>query len=139
MSLDLYFFKKDIDIKEIRANISDLYEKQRIIQNKIKQLEDDYDDALLYSINITHNLNKMAQEVGLYEVLWCPEEIGITFASQMILPLEKGIIELEAYPEKYKTLNPPEGLGSYEDFVAFCKSVLQRCRKYPDAVIEAGK
>ena len=139
MSLDLYFFKNDIDIKEIRANISDLYEKRRIIQDKIKQLEDDYDDALLYSVNITHNLNKMAQQVGLYEVLWRPEEIDITFASQMILPLEKGIKELEAYPEKYKTLNPPDGLGSYDDFVAFCKSVLLRCRKYPDAVIEAGK
>jgi septal ring factor EnvC (AmiA/AmiB activator) len=27
--------------------------------------------------------------------------------------------------------------GSYEDFVRFCKSVLQKCREYPDAVVEA--
>lgn len=139
MSLDFYFFKKEINFQEIRSNISDLYEKQRIIQDEIKQLEDDYDDALLSSVNITHNLNKMAQEVGLYEVLWHPEELGITFASQMILPLEKGLKELEANPKKYRTLDPPKGLGSYEDLVGFCKSVLQKCHEYPDAVIEAGR
>ncbi len=80
----------------------------------------------------------MAKEVGLYEVLWRPEEIGITTASQMIVPLEKAIDELVANPDKYKAFNPPNGYGSYEDFVSFCQAVLHNCREYPDAVIEAS-
>jgi|AGTN01.1.fsa_nt_gi hypothetical protein len=137
MSLDLYFFKKDVDFQGIRNKIDDLHNKLRDIQDKIERLEDDYDDALLSSVNITHNLHVMAKEVRLYEVLWHPERKSITSASQMILPLEKGIEELEANPDKYKAFNPSNGWGSYEDFVDFCKSILQKCREYPDAVIEA--
>jgi hypothetical protein len=101
-------------------------------------LEDEYDDAELASLNITHNLIKMAKEAKLYEVLWCPEEIGITSASQMIPILEKGIKELETNPTKYKTFNPPNGWGNYENLVNFCRSALHWCREYPDAVIEAN-
>jgi hypothetical protein len=81
----------------------------------------------------------MAEAVGLYEVLWRPEEIGITIASQMIEPLEKGLKELETHPDKYKAYNPPNGWGNYEVFVSFCKSVLQKCREFPDAVVEASR
>lgn len=28
----------------------------------------------LFEANITHNLNKMAKEVGIYEYLWRPDE-----------------------------------------------------------------
>jgi len=139
MGLDLYFFKKGINFQEIRENISNLYEKKRIIQEEIEQLEDAYDDVQLASFNITHNLNKMAEAAGLYEVLWHPEEIGITSASQMIPLLEKGVKELEKYPEKYKAFNAPNGYGKYEDFVNFCRSTLHWCRKYPDAVVEASR
>ena len=31
-------------------------------------------------LNITHNLNKMASELGVYEHLWRPDEIGVTKA-----------------------------------------------------------
>lgn len=138
MSLDIHFFKNDVDFQKIRKDIDSLQNTLRSIQDKIEQLEDDYEDAKLSAFNITHNLNEMAKAVGLYEVLWHPEEIGITVASQMILPLEKGIKELESNPDKYKVYNPPNGWGSYDDFVRFCKSVLQKCSEYPDAVIEAA-
>jgi hypothetical protein len=138
MSLDLHFYKKDFDIQKNRDNVSDLYKKLRSIQDEIEQLEDDYEEAKLSALNITHNLNEMGKAVGLYEVLWYPEKIGITVASQMILPLEEGIKKLETNPDKYKAYNPPNGWGSYENFVSFCKSVLLKCREYPDAVIEAA-
>ena len=80
----------------------------------------------------------MAEAAGLYEVLWRPEEIGITSASKMIPLLEKGIKKLESDPEKYKAFNPPNGWGNYENLVSFCKSALHWCREYPDAVIEAN-
>ncbi|KAA6331536.1 hypothetical protein EZS27_019865 [termite gut metagenome] len=138
MSLDLYFFKKGFDIQKSRADIDATYTKLQAAKAQLEDLEDAYDEAKLSSLNITHNLNKMAKEVGLYEVLWKPEIIGITIASQMIPFLEKGLKELEANLDKYKAFNPPNGFGSYEDFVGFCKSVLHNCHEYPDAVIEAS-
>jgi hypothetical protein len=81
----------------------------------------------------------MAKEAGLYDVLWNPESIGITIASQLIPLLEKGIKELIANPDKYKAFNPPNKFGSYENLVDFCNTVLQKCRENPDAVIEVSK
>lgn len=138
MSLDLYFFRKGFDVQKCREDMDAAYTKLQAIKDELEQLEDAYDEAKLSSVNITHNLYVMAKQVGLYEVLWHPEKIGIAVASQMIIPLEKGIKELEGNPDKYKAFNPPNGWGDYEGFIRFCKTVLQKCRKYPDAVIEAA-
>ena len=138
MSLDLHFFKKGTNFQGIRESISVLYEKKRTIDSEIEQLENDYDYAKLTSLNITHNLNKMAMEAGIYEVLWYPETIGITSAFQMIQPLESGLRKLKSNPEKYKSFNPSNGWGKYEDLVNFCESALYWCREYPDAIIEAS-
>ncbi|CAK7029004.1 hypothetical protein DSECCO2_264300 [anaerobic digester metagenome] len=139
MSLDIYLFKNGFDIQESRANIDVAYTKLQAIKEELEQLEDDYKEAMLSNLSVTHNLNNMAKAVGLYEVLWRPEQVGISTASQMITPLEKGIKELIANPDKYKTFNPPNGWGDYDIFVDFCKSVLRDCREYPDATIEAGR
>jgi hypothetical protein len=138
MSLDIYFFGKIFNIQKSRADMAATYTKLQAIKEELKQLEDDFDEAKLSSLNITHDLNNMAKAVGLYEVLWRPEEIGVNTASQMIPFLEKGLDKLTANPDKYKAFNPPNGYGSYEDFVSFCRSVLHNCREYPDAVIEAS-
>jgi len=138
MSLDIHFFKKGADFEQIRRNIDNLTNKRRDIEEELERLEDDYEDAKLASHNVTHNLNKMAEAVGLYKILWYPEEVGITTAFQMIVPLEKAVKELEANPEKYKAYNPPNGWGNYDIFVSFCRSVLNTCRENPDAVIEAA-
>ncbi len=109
------------------------------IKEELEQLEGDYKEATLSNLNVTHNLNNMAKAVGLYEVLWRPEEIGITTASQMIAPLEEGLDELVANPDKYKAFNPPNGWGDYDIFVDFCKLALRDCCEYPDATIEVGR
>lgn len=139
MSLDIYFFKNGFDIQKSRRDIDTAYTKLQAIKEELEQLEGDYKEATLSNLSVTHNLNNMAKAVGLYEVLWRPEEIGITTASQMIAPLEKGIKELTANPKKYKAFNPPNGWGDYDIFVEFCKSVLRDCREYPDATIEVGR
>ena len=41
----------------------------------------------LFNANITHNLGEMARKAGIYHYLWRPEEIDITFASELIDPL----------------------------------------------------
>ncbi len=141
MGLDLFILKSNVDIQKIRNDIDSLYAcaKRRAIDEEIERLEDARTDADLASFGITHNLNKMAEAAGLYEVLWKPEKIGITLAHQMIAPLEKGIKELAANPQKYKTFDSPNGYGNYDDLLHFCQSTLDCCRQYPNAVIEASR
>ena len=79
----------------------------------------------VHSANITHNLNKMAGEAGIYKHLWRPDKIGITKAEQLVEPLRAGLEILKSDPERFKKFNPahtrkgtqgrkPSGLGKPE-------------------------
>lgn len=92
----------------------------------------------LYSGNITHNLNKMAAEAGIYEALWHPELAKLTQASQLIEPLEEGLAKLKAAPEHFTKFNAPNGWGLYEHFVPFVEEVLQACKDYPNATVHTS-
>lgn len=85
--------------------------------------------------NITHNLNKMAEAAGIYDVLWHPEKNGITRAKQMIQPLTNALIDLLKRPEHYKQFNPENGWGTYENFVQFVENVLKSCQENPDCFV----
>lgn len=50
----------------------------------------------VYGRNITHNLNGMAGEAGIYHHLWRPDELGIKTAFELIAPLRAGLALLEA-------------------------------------------
>lgn len=52
-------------------------------------------ERVVYSANITHNLGKMADEASIYYALWRPDEIGITKAGQLIIPLREGLLLLK--------------------------------------------
>jgi len=93
----------------------------------------------VYTDNITHNLNKMAAEAGIYEALWRPDEIGITHAHQLIPILLKGLEKLRANSEHYEKFNPPNGWGSYDGLVRFVRCYLAACREDPDAEIEVSR
>ena len=93
----------------------------------------------VYSGNITHNLNKMADAAGIYKLLWRPEEIGITKASEVIEPLRIGISVLKSDPEKFKKFNPENGWGSYEILVRFAEEYLKSCEENPDADISVSR
>ena len=138
MGLDLYLNDKNIDVKAIRSKLSKLYEKRRSIQDEIDRLEEYEGDAQLASENITHNLTAMAEEAGLYEVFWHPERRDITSAAEMIGPIEQGLAKLESDPAYYKSFNSPNGWGTYDDFVGFTRSVLGKCKEFPDAVVVAS-
>ena len=96
-------------------------------------------DECVFSRNITHNLNKMARAAGIYEVLWRPDENGITKACQCIEPLSAGLIELVRNREKYEAYNSPNGWGMYEHFVPFVAAVLTACCNYPDADVRVSR
>jgi hypothetical protein len=93
----------------------------------------------VYSANITHNMSKMAQEAGIYEALWRPEEEGWKMAADLIEPLEKGLTALRANPIAMKVWNPENGWGSYEGLVDFVENYLVACREYPDTEIEVSR
>ena len=93
----------------------------------------------LYDANITHNLNTMAGEAGIYEQLWRPDEIGVTKASQLIEPLKVGLELLESDKKRFEAFNPENGWGSYEGLVRYVREYLEACREYPDANVEVSR
>ena len=117
------------------------------------------DTEQVYWANITHNLNTMAGEAGIYEALWRPhrlkegynisendhqaewkfEEENTTLAKDIIPLLEKGLSDLKARPEYFEKFNSPNGWGMYEHFVSFVEKYLEACKEYPDAIIEVSR
>jgi hypothetical protein len=92
-----------------------------------------------YSANITHNLNGMASEAGIYEIVWRPDEYGITKANQLIEPLRKAITEMKADPERFKKYNAKNGWGAYDRFVPWLEEYLAACEEDPDASVRVSR
>ncbi len=95
--------------------------------------------ATLFSRNITHNLNRMADAAGIYKALWRPEEIGASKARELEPILTEGLARLRSDPEHYKKLNPENGWGSYEGLVLFVEEYLKACRLYPDLNVKVSR
>lgn len=93
----------------------------------------------VYSANITHNLGRMADEAGIYQCLWRPDEIGISKASQLITPLRDGLALLQTEPERFRKFNPPNGWGTYEGLIEFVRNYLAACERYPDAEVSVWR
>lgn len=95
----------------------------------------------VYSRNITHNLGKMAGEVKLsngltlYDVLWRPDEHGITHARTIVDYLHKGWDILLSNPEHYKQWDPENGWGSYEGLCDFVYTYRNACWDNMDAEV----
>lgn len=85
------------------------------------------------SLNITHNLTDMAEALGVYQMLWRPEEIPGLKAKDMLEPLGKAIAELSINPRKYKKYEAPNGWGTIEHFLPWLKKVREACEEYPEA------
>jgi len=93
----------------------------------------------VFDANITHNLNKMAKEAGIYQHLWRPDEIGITIAAQLIEPLTKGLALMKSDPKRFKKFNSPNGWGTYEDFVPWIECYIKACKEFPDATVSVSR
>jgi hypothetical protein len=101
--------------------------------------EDECETDDLFSANITHNLNWMADSAGIYQCLWRPDEIGITQASQLIAPLAVGLALLVSCPDRFKAFNPENGWGNYDNLVRFVRNYLDACKAYPDATVRVSR
>ncbi len=125
MSLDVYLNGKEKEVVCVCYECGDEH----------KRLE----KVCYYNANITHNLNKMADEAGIYQHLWRPEEIGITKAGQLIEPLEKGLALMKSDPERFKKFNAPNGWGLYEHFIPWIENYLSACKEYPEADVGVSR
>ena len=94
---------------------------------------------IVFTANITHNLNQMAEEAGIYTCLWRPEEIGITHAWELILPLEEGLQRLRDDPNRFAQFNPKNGWGTYDTLVGFVLDYLLACELYPQAIVSVSR
>lgn len=93
----------------------------------------------VYMNNITHNLSRMARAAGVYEVLWRPDENGITYARQIVPVLTIGVRELATQKAKFAAYDSPNGWGTFTHFLHFCVDYLQACRDYPDATVRVSR
>lgn len=91
----------------------------------------------VFQWNITHNLGAMAREAGIYEALWRPEEIGIEYAHQLMVPLAFGLETLRDKPEHFRKFAPENGWGTYGGLVEFVEKYLEACIENPDAEVHA--
>jgi len=93
----------------------------------------------VFDANITHNLIDMADEAGIYEYLWKPDEIGVKKASDLIEPLTKGLSLMKSDPDRFKKFNAENGWGVYDDFVPWVERYLEACKEYPNAKVEVAR
>jgi len=94
---------------------------------------------VVYEVNITHNLGKMASEAGVYEACWRPEEIGAEKAKDIIPILEKGIALMESDRERFESFAPENGWGTYGNLLQFLRNHLAACKENPEAEIRVSR
>ncbi len=135
MSLDVYLVA-DLTAFKVAADFLDDHGVCADVALYLRHTDERHE---FYSANVTHNLNRMAEVVGIYEPLWRPEEVGIHYARQLIEPITEGLRKLRAEPEMYQQYNPANGWGHYDGFVAFVEKYLAACVKYPFAAVEVSR
>lgn len=119
---------KELTLEEAKERFPDFEAEEYITSSK---------EA--YHSSITHNLNTMAEEAGIYYHLWRPEELNITKAKELIDPLREGLHRLKMDPERFKKFNPENGWGSYDGLVKFVSNYLDACYEYPESKIETWR
>lgn len=79
----------------------------------------------IFGANITHNLNVMAQEAGLYEALWRPEELPVPVvkAGDLVPYLQEGLERLTTDPKHYRQFNPTNGWGELRGACEICSGI----------------
>lgn len=99
----------------------------------------DADGSLLFSANVTHNLNRMADAAGIYKPLWRPESVGITTARQVAEAVQPGFDLMAREPSRFDQFNAANGWGLYRNFLPWVAYYLEACRRWPDARVEVSR
>ena len=93
----------------------------------------------VYSVNIPHNLDKMAKAASIYKHLWEPETIGVTYAHQLIDPLIEAIKVMAYLPDLFRKFDSSNGWGSYDHFLRWLLRLLEACVENREATIRINR
>lgn len=93
----------------------------------------------VYWRNITHNLNRMADEAGIYKYLWRPEEVGVQTAADLIEPLRAGLALMRSNRARFEKFNAENGWGNYDNLVEFVSDYLAACEAAPQALVRVSR
>lgn len=95
----------------------------------------------LYEANITHNCGVMADQAGVYGMIWRPEEerSKVKKAGDIVKRLGKAIDDMEKRPEHYKKFEADNGWGTYDQFVLWLQEYLEACVEHPKALVRASR
>jgi hypothetical protein len=93
----------------------------------------------VFSRNITHNLTKMAEALGVYQVVWRPDEAGVLKAGDLIDPLRAAMSAITKDPDVYRQYEAPNGGGRVVHFRDFLREYLAACRNNPNALVEVSR
>ena len=89
--------------------------------------------------NITHNLGRMADELGIWHVLWHPENLGIDVAGDMIQHLEPAYTKLTVFGEYYDQFAPANGWGNRQNLFELVDALLRYARRYPECHVTVSR
>jgi hypothetical protein len=103
--------------------------------------ENDGHHNSVFNINITHNLNAIANKAGVYDCLWRPEEFNIRKASDIQEKVHSAIVELEENGDAYAyiELTPKNKWGTIDGFIKQLKLIYKACVEYPNAKLSAHR
>lgn len=96
-------------------------------------------DECVWSRNITHNLNVIADKVGVYDHIWRADEVGIKYAKDNIQNLRVAMSRFYLEYDELLRLNPSNGWGTLDGLIEFTKAYLEACIEYPDAEIKTDR
>lgn len=82
--------------------------------------------------NTTYNLSAMYEKalgcnLGMLDGIKCNDVVGRA---------RTAIRKMNAKPKVYKTLNPPNGWGTYDGALIFLTSLVEACSKHPKASVK---
>ena len=97
------------------------------------------EERTVFDTNITHNLTKMASQLGIHQVVWRPEENGIEKAGQLEKWVEIAVKELQSNWKNYKQYEASNGWGTVAQFYWWLKELQEACLQYPNARIKSWR
>lgn len=89
----------------------------------------------VYEANITNNLVKMADVLGVYDIIWAAD--GEMIGDEMIKPLAIAIHKLKDEPYYYDQYEAPNEWGTVSQFTKFLEQLLEACIEHPNSIVKS--
>ena len=92
-------------------------------------LEVDYYNSDGFGWSMTWNVSPMYREAFGHSIT----ALDSLPAPEAAAKMEAALAKMEAEPERYRAMNPPNGWGDYEGAMRVLRQMASVCREYPKA------